>query len=252
VALISESFAREYWGDPSAALGKHIRESANEDWREIIGVARDVYDDGVNKPAPTLAYWPLFQDRFNGDHEMMRRGVTYVIRSSRAGSAAFVSEMQKMVWSVNPDLPLANVRTVNDLYRQSMARTSFTLVMLCVAGAMALLLGIVGIYGVISYAVSQNTREIGIRMALGAQREAMIRMFVRQGMVLTGIGVAIGFAAAFATMRVMASILFKVSPMDPLTYSIAALCVIGIAWLAAYLPSRRAAGVDPVNALHAE
>lgn len=133
-----------------------------------------------------------------------------------------------------------------------MARTSFTLIMLCVAGGMALLLGIVGIYGVISYAVSQRTREIGIRMALGAQRESLTSMFVRQGLLLTAIGVAFGVGAAFATMRLMASILFKVSPMDPLTYLLSTLAVVAIAWLACYLPSRRAAQVNPVNALRAE
>ena len=163
-----------------------------------------------------------------------------------------MSQVQQAVWSINGDLPLAEPQTVGELYTKSMARTSFTLIMLCVAGGMALLLGIVGIYGVISYAVSQRTREIGIRMALGARREALTNMFVRQGLVLTAIGVAFGVGGAFATMRFMASILFKVSPMDPWTYSLATAVVIAIAWIACYLPSRRAAEVNPVNALRAE
>jgi ABC-type antimicrobial peptide transport system permease subunit len=133
-----------------------------------------------------------------------------------------------------------------------MARTSFTLVMLCVAGAMALLLGIVGIYGVISYAVAQRTREIGIRMALGAERQALTAMFVRQGLWLTGIGVVIGLVTAFLSVRLIRALLFNVSPLDPWSYSIATLCVIGIAWIACYLPSRRAAVVNPVDALRAE
>jgi ABC-type antimicrobial peptide transport system permease subunit len=124
--------------------------------------------------------------------------------------------------------------------------------MLCVAGSMALLLGIVGIYGVISYAVSQRTREIGIRMALGARKETLTGMFVRQGMVLAGIGAAAGLITAFAAMRLMASLLFHVSPMDPWTYGSATVCVLGIAWIACYLPSRRAAVVNPVNALRSE
>jgi ABC-type antimicrobial peptide transport system permease subunit len=161
-------------------------------------------------------------------------------------------QVQQAVWSINGDLPLADPGTVGELYTKSLARTSFTLIMLCVAGGMALLLGIVGIYGVISYAVSQRTREIGIRMALGAQRDALTGLFVRQGLLLAAIGAVFGVAAAFATMRFMASILFKVSPMDPLTYSLATAVVIAIAWLACYLPSRRAAQVNPVNALRAE
>ncbi len=181
VAIVSENFAREYWGSPAAAVGKRIREVPTEDWREIVGVARDVHYDGLSQPAPTTAFWPLFQDRFNGDKEMMRRSVDFVVRTPRAGSAALLAEMQKAVWSVNPDLPLADTKTINDLYRKSMARTSFTLVILCVAGSMSLLLGVLGIYGVIAYAVSQRTREISIRMALGARPTMVTSMFVRQG-----------------------------------------------------------------------
>jgi len=223
-----------------------------DDWREIIGIAKNVYYDGVSQKAPATVYWPVYMDRFAGQPETVRRSVSFVVRSSRAGSSALMSQVQQAVWSINGDLPLAEPATVSELYTKSMARTSFTLVMLCVAGSMALLLGIVGIYGVISYAVSQRTREIGIRMALGAQRETLTSMFVRQGLVLTAIGVAFGVGAAFATMRFMASILFKVSPMDPMTYALATTAVIGIAWLACYLPSRRASQVNPVNALRAE
>jgi predicted permease len=252
VALISENFAREYWGTPENALGKHIRVANTDDWREIIGVAKDVYFDGVSQKPPTTVYWPVLMAKFEGEPESVRGSVSFVIRSPRAGSAAFMNQVQQAVWSVNGDLPLADPGTVGELYTKSMARTSFTLIMLCVAGGMALLLGIVGIYGVISYAVSQRTREIGIRMALGAQRETLTAMFVRQGLLLAAIGAVFGVGAAFATMRFMASILFKVSPVDPLTYSLATLVVIAIAWIACYLPSRRAAQVNPVNALRAE
>jgi ABC-type antimicrobial peptide transport system permease subunit len=133
-----------------------------------------------------------------------------------------------------------------------MARTSFTLIMLGVAGSMALLLGVVGIYGVIAYSVSQRTREIGIRMALGAQHKTLTSMFVHHGLALTGIGVACGLAVAVFVMRLMSSLLFKVSPVDPVAYGAASLGLVATAFLASYLPSRRASAVDPVEALRAE
>jgi ABC-type antimicrobial peptide transport system permease subunit len=163
-----------------------------------------------------------------------------------------MTEVQQQVWSVNPDVPLADPTTLGELYTKSMARTSFTLVMLCVAGSMALLLGIVGIYGVVSYSVSQRTREIGIRMALGAQRQELTAMFVRQGLWLTGIGVACGLVAAFVAMRLMSSLLFNVSAVDPMTYGAITATVLVTSYFACYLPSRRAATVDPVDALRAE
>ncbi len=252
VAMISENMAKELWGAPALALGKQIRVGTTDDWREIVGVARDVHDDGVNNLTPPTVYWPVFQDRFEGQKETVRRNAAFVIRSPRAGSAAFMSEVQRTVWSVDSDLPLADPTTLGELYTRSMARTSFTLIMLGVAGAMALLLGIVGIYGVISYAVSQRTREIGIRMALGAQQNKLTAMFLRQGLWLTAVGVVIGLVAAFISMRLMSSLLFHVSPLDPLTYVAASLCIVAVAGLACYLPSRRAAAVDPTLALRAE
>ena len=197
-------------------------------------------------------YWPTWQEGFEGQKLELRRGVAFAIRSPRAGSQAFVKEVQHSVWAINPNVPLADVSTLGELYTKSMARTSFTLVMLCVAGGMALLLGIVGIYGVISYSVSQRTREIGIRMALGAQRSALTAMFVRQGLVLTSIGVGCGLVVAFIVMRLMSSLLFNVSPIDPLTYATITACVVAAAYFACYLPSRRAAAVDPANALRSE
>ncbi len=252
VAIVSENLAREYWNDPASALGKQIRATSSDDWREIIGVVGNVRDDGLDKPASSAIYWPRLQDRFDGEQEFLLRDVAFVVRSPRAGSAALLKELQRAVWSIDPEMPLADPTTVGELYTKSMARTSFTLVMLCVAGGMALMLGIVGIYGVISYAVSQRTREIGIRMALGAQPKELTTMFVKQGLWLTGIGIACGVVTAFAAMRLMSSLLFGVSSRDPWTYAGTIACVVAVSWLACYLPSRRAATVDPVNSLRAE
>jgi predicted permease len=252
VALVSQNFAREYWQGESNALGKQVRVGNNDAWREVIGVVGDIYDDGVNMPAPVAAYWPVMMDRFEGQKEALRRDIAYVIRSPRAGSQGLMKEIQQAVWSTNSNLPLADIHTVGYFYTKSMARTSFTLVMLAVAGGMALLLGIVGIYGVISYSVSQRTREIGIRMALGAERPSITSMFVRDGLWLTSIGIACGLVTAFATMRLMSSLLFNVSPVDPITYGSITAGVFATAYFACYLPSRRAASIDPVNALRSE
>jgi predicted permease len=252
VAMVSENLAREYWHDPSAALGKRIRVGSKDDWREIIGVVGDVYGEGVSKPATTSVYWPLLMDHFESDDSMSMRDVAFVLRSPRTGSESFLSEVRQAVWSMNPNLPLADVHALDFYYKRSMARTSFTLIMLGVAGVMALLLGVVGIYGVIAYSVSQRTREIGIRMALGAQQKTLTGMFVRHGLTLTGIGVACGLAVAIVVMRLMSSLLFKVSPVDPVAYGAASLGLVATAFLASYLPSRRATTVDPVEALRAE
>jgi predicted permease len=252
VAIVSENFAREYWRDSAGALGKQIRVGNTDDWRQIIGVAGNLHDEGVSQPAPTSVYWPVMMDRFAGQKEMVRRDIALVIRSPRAGSEAFMKEIQQVVWSADPTVPLYDVHTLAYFYTKSMARTSFTLIMLGVAGGMALLLGIVGIYGVISYSVSQRTREIGIRMALGAERQTVTSLFVRDGLWLTGVGIACGLMASFAAMRLMSSLLFHVSPVDPVTYAAVTAGVLATAGLACYLPSRRAATVDPVNALRAE
>jgi ABC-type antimicrobial peptide transport system permease subunit len=175
-----------------------------------------------------------------------------VVRSSRAGSSAFVKEVSQAVWAVNPNLPLASVRTQQEIYDKSLARTSFALVMLSIAGGMALLLGVAGIYGVISFAVAQRRREIGIRVALGARPGQVTQMFLRQGLVLAAAGTVIGLAGAIAVMRLMASLLFGVSAVDPATYLGVSVALITAALVACYVPAARAAGLNPVEALRGE
>jgi len=252
VALVSENVAREMWREPASALGKRIRENPKAPWREIIGVVSDVRDDGVNEKAPTVILWPLLMEKFEGDEVFMQRTLAYVIRSPRTGAQGFLNEISQAVWSINPNLPLANVRTLRDVYDASMATTSFTLVMLSLAGGMALLLGIAGIYGVISYSVSQRTREVGIRVALGARAEEVRRMFVGHGVRLAAIGVVFGLLAAIAVMRLMSSLLFDVNPVDPVTYVVVAATLVSAAVLASYVPAVRATMIDPVQALRAE
>jgi predicted permease len=253
VAIISEKFAREYWRDPSSALGKRIRVNPKGDWREVVGVVGDVHQYGVDKEAPASVYWPIFLANFNGNQDVMaQRNVTFAIRSPRAGSEGLLNELRQAVWSVAPNLPLAEVHTLDDYYTRSMARTSFTLVMLAVAGCMALFLGIVGLYGVISYSVSQRRREIGIRMALGAAKSAVLKMVISQGIKLALIGVAIGIAGALGLTRFLSGLLYGVEPGDPPTLVAVSALLIAVAFLASYIPARQAAKVDPLRALRQE
>jgi predicted permease len=252
VAVISENMAREMWGAPSAALGKRIKVAPVDSWREIVGVVGDVRDNGVHEPAPTIVYWPTMMAKFWGNERFASRSLTFVLRSDRTGTEAFLTQIRQAVWSVNGSLPLALVRTLQDVYDRSLARTTFALVMLAIAGAMALLLGIIGIYGVIAYSVSQRTREIGIRMALGVEQRALRRMFLQHGLVLAGIGVVVGIGVAAALMRLMTSMLYQVSPLDLTTYAGVSLVLLAAAMTASYLPARRAASLNPVDALRAE
>jgi len=252
VGLISENFAREYWGSPQSAIGKRIREGPKDAWREIIGVVGDERDDGANKKAPAVVYWPLFLDKIFGQTDYAARGASFAIRTDRAGTEGLLKEIQQAIWSVNRNLPLAEVSTLEEIYDKSMARVSFTLVMLGIAGAMALLLGVVGIYGVISYSVTQSKREIGIRSALGATQGQLVSMFVRRGLKLAAAGAALGLVAAAIASRFMESLLFEVQPLDPLTYAGVAGIVVGIAALASYVPSRQVSGTSPLEALRAE
>jgi len=163
-----------------------------------------------------------------------------------------MNEVRRAVWSIDGNLPVADVHALDYFYNRSMARTSFTLVMLAIAGSMALLLGTIGLYGVIAYSVTQRTREIGIRIAVGAQQKELIGMFVRQGLLLAGAGVLCGIVVASAAMRLLRTLLFHVSPIDPLTYVFVCVGLIGTCALASYIPSRAASTVNPVEALRAE
>jgi len=247
VILISENLAREYWGDPGAALGKRIGYAGN--FREVIGVVQDVYDNGVQDAAPATVYWPTFgANRWTP----VTRNVTFTLRSARTGSEGFLRQVEQAVWSVNTNLSLAAAQSMGELHARSMARTSFTLVMLAIAGGMALLLGVVGIYGVIAYTVAQRRREVGIRLALGAAPSTVSRMFLRQGVILCAAGCVLGLGGAVALSSLMKSLLFGVTPLDPMTYAVMPVVLLAPALTACYFPAQRAAAVDPVETLRAE
>jgi predicted permease len=238
VAIISENMAREYWSEPRDALGERIQINGDQEWSAIVGVAQNVYDNGVDQQPPSLVYFPG-----------SRRGITFAIRSSRAGTESLVKEIAAKIHATDPNLPVAQIRTLHDVYRLTMARRSFTLVLLGIAAAMAITLSIIGVYGVLAYAVVQRRKEVGIRLAIGAEPRAIKILFLRQGLILMCVGLAIGLVSARGLTQWMASLLFGVKPSDPLTYGIAGIVVIAAALAASYVPARRAAFLNPIEAL---
>ena len=252
VVMVTDNFAREFWKEPSQALGRRIRNTPNSPWRTIVGVVADERDNGVAQPAPSVIYWPAAVKDFWNNPQYVARSMAYAVRTDRMKSPTLLKELQQAVWGINPSLPLASVRTLPQIAAESMAQTSFALVMLAIAAGVALLLGVVGIYGVIAYLAAQRTREIGIRIALGAGKRDVSKLFLRHGSALAGAGIVIGLLAAAIVTRVMSAMLFGVNALDPLTYVAVALALGGTALLASYVPAMRATRVDPAVALRTE
>jgi predicted permease len=253
VAIVSNNLAREWWGEPSAAIGKQIRIGRVGPLNEIIGVAGDIYDSGADQPPPTVVYWRAgAQDAFGPIPTFVPRDMAFAIRSDQAGTEDLIRQVARAVWAVDSNLPLARVQTLGEIYAQSMSRTSFTLVMLAIAGVMALALGLVGIYGVISYAVTEQRRAIGIRLALGAARGSILGRFLVQGIRVTGIACVAGIVLSLAVRGAMSRLLFGVSPYDPITLVGVAGVVLSVATLAALIPATRAAFMQPMRTLREE
>jgi predicted permease len=252
VVVVSERVARETWGGPLEALGKRVRFGPTGAWEEVVGVAANVHDEGADRPAAATVYRRAGVYADFGADPGIQRAVTFAIRSERTDTASLVAEVREAVWSVNPNVPLAQVRTLDDVVSQSMARTSFTMIMLGLAGSIALALGLVGIYGVISYSVSRRTREIGIRVAVGARNRDVAAIFLRHAFVLTSAGLGIGLAGAAALSTIMASLLYGVDALDLATYGVVVPLLVAACMLASYLSARRALAVDPAEALRGE
>jgi predicted permease len=252
VAMVSASLARELWGSPSAALGKRVHTLETTPWREVIGVFADTHDNGVDQPPPATVYWPAYGEGLYRDGAtalISERDMTFTVRTDRAGSAALAEELRRAVWAVQPSLPVAGMRTLDEIYVASLARTSFAMTLLTVTALVGFGLGLVGIYGLVSYGVSQRWREIGIRLALGAAGSTVQRLFVRRALTLTLMGGVLGLLASVAVTRLMAGLLFRTSPVDLLTYAVVAVVLLLTAAVASYVPARRAATVDPAIAL---
>ncbi|MDX1396248.1 MAG: ABC transporter permease [Gemmatimonadota bacterium] len=252
VVVITEDVALRYWGDARSAVGRRLRNEPDVEWREIVGVVGPVHDDGPDQDPVGIVYWPQQQTGFWGNELYSPRRMSFVLRMSGTSPSGAAGAVRSAIWGLNANLPVANLRTLEDIVRESVSRTSFTVVMLATAAAVALLLGVIGLYGVVSYAVATRTREIGVRIALGARRREVIGMVVGQGTRLTVLGLAIGLVGALVATRILSTLLFGVRTVDPPTYAATAAVLGVVAVLASYLPARRASRIEPTEALRHE
>jgi len=245
VTIINDALARRIWPgeDP---LGKRLKRGLPENdtpWLEVVGVVADVKVYGFELITPMQTYVPLAQ--------LPPPSFWLTVRTA-GDPLQSVAAVERAIHSIDKDLPVFAIRSMDQLLGSSRAQRLLTLVLLVSFAALALLLAAVGIYGVISYSVKQRTRELGIRMALGAQRGDVLKLILTQGLKLTIIGVVIGLGAAFALTRWMESLLFGVRPTDPLTFAAIVIVLLSVALLACWLPARRATKVDPLVALRSE
>jgi putative ABC transport system permease protein len=242
VILINESAAKRYFGSPTAAIGKRLTVWRDENFpREIVGVVGDTKADALDAQSGAQIYVPHTQDP---DWNFM----ALVVRTA-GDPAALATTLRREVQAIDKDQPVFGVRTMDDVVANSLGTRRVSMQLFAVFAGAALLLAAIGIYGVMAYSVTQRTQEIGIRMALGAQRSDVLGLVIRQGMTVTLIGVLVGLAGAFALTRLIANLLFGVAATDPLTFVAIPLLLLFVALVACYLPARRAARLDPTIAL---
>jgi len=241
--IISESVKREFWPETSA-LGKRI--TTNGAPARVVGVVGDIHDEGLETPAEQFTYKPMLDSIGGGVRPMMM-----VVRTDLDPSL-LASGIREAVADLDPDLPITEMRSLDGILSDSLSRTSFTMTLLMLASAIALFLGAVGVYGVLSYVATQRTPEMGVRMALGADGPAVGKIILSQGMILAGVGVALGLGGAAALSGVLGSLLFGVSPLDPMTLATVSVIFLGVAALASALPAARAARTHPAIALRGD
>jgi putative ABC transport system permease protein len=248
VAIINQTMARTFWGNRSP-IGRRVRPHFENPWFTVIGVVADAKNAGLDKPTGAALYLPLNQ--LEKQALGMDRNLYVAVRSASKPSI-IMNAVRPVLNELDPALPLANVRTLDEVMSAAQSRPRFLTLLLTLFSGVALVLAAVGIYGVISYSVAQRTKEFGVRIALGAQRGDVLGIVLRRGMLLTVIGVVLGVAGALALTRFLSTLLFGVTPTDPLTFIAIPLLLGSIAFLASYIPARRATKVDPIVALRYE
>jgi predicted permease len=257
VLVVNEAMAKKYWpgADPIGqriTIGKGLGPEFEDATRQIVGIVGDVRENGLDQPPPPVIYIPAAQV----PDGMTRLGntivpMTWIVRASE-NPAPLIRSIQNEFFAVDPLLPISRVRTMEQVVSESIARQNFNMLLLSIFGAIAVTLAAVGIYGLMSYAVAQSTHEIGVRLALGAAPAAIIALVVRRGMKLAAAGIAVGLLGAAAAVRVLSRLLFGVRAGDPMTYVAVATALLGVAFIACYMPARRARRIDPIVALRAE
>ena len=256
VAIVSQTIAMEEWGTVDRAIGQRVStiniEGGEPVWYEVVGVVGDIRMDGLDQPVVPAAYWPAVQDDFYGAGAEIRTSLTFVLRTIPGAMDQVLAGARDVTARLAPGAPIASVRSIGENVDDSTARTSFVAVMIAISATLALLLGMIGLYGVVSYSVSRRGREFGIRMAMGAERGAIAAMVVRAGLVVAAIGVVLGIVGALAATRLLEASLHGVSATDPLTYVVAILGLLAVAALASWIPARRAVAVDPAITLRAD
>jgi len=240
--VVNRSFAEHYWPGESA-VGRRVAFDPEGPWHEVVGVVADTRHRGLEAPVEPAFYAPLRQKTWEWLSWM-----TVLVRTD-GDPLALTDAVRAQVWELDGDLPLLAVRTVEQLYADSVARRRFDTLVVSLFAGFALLLGLVGLYGVMAFSVVRRTREIGVRMALGARTGAVASLVLRQGARLTAVGLAVGLAAALAASRLLASQLYGVEPHDPVTFAAMAAILGVLSLLACYLPARRAARIDPAEVL---
>ncbi len=247
-AVVSRAFAERYWANQSP-IGKRVRIFSKGPWYTVTGVVENVRDRGLEHPQDPILYCPLLPAR--EDPRWMPRDIAFVVRTA-GDPAAVSSSIRDVVRDLDPSLPLYRIRTLADIVAQASARRSFALLLVGGASAVALLLGAIGLYGVMSYVVTLRTREMGIRLAIGAPPDQLRRMVLRHALAVATLGIAVGLAGAVALTRFLAALLFEVSPTDPTVLALAAVLLLAVAGVASWIPARRAAGIDLAGTLRTE